>query len=266
MKTILKVVLVLVLLFVIVVATIPFWISPVAKKAVETGGSEALGVKTTLADLSIGLLSGTCDLAGLNIANPEGFETPHFMDLGSGAVAVDVQSLQNDVIEIPRFELTGLDLNLEKGSGQANYEKIMENLGKLSTEEERPKEEEEPGKKFVIKEILIKDVKVTAKMAGLTVPMKIDEMRLQNVGSEGEGVDMKELIALIVSGVLKGVAEEGRGVLPEGISKGLADGLQGLKGLGEHGEKAAAILEGHEGKATEEIDKAGDKIKDLYGK
>ncbi len=265
MKTILKIVLVLVLLLIIVVATIPLWISPAAKAAVEKGGTQAMGVKTTLAELDIGLFSGTCDLAGLNIANPEGFDTPHFMDLGSGAVAVDIQSLQGDLIEIPKFELTGLDMNLEKGSGQANYEKIMENLQKLSTGEEKPKEEE-PGKKFVIREIVIKDVKVTAKMVGVTVPMKIDEMRLENVGSEGEGVDMKELIALIVSGVLKGVAEEGRGVLPEGISKGLADGLEGLKGLGEHGEKAAAILEGHEGKATEEIDKAGDKVKDLFGK
>ena len=265
MKTILKIVLVLVLLLIIVVATIPLWISPAAKAAVEKGGTQAMGVKTTLAELDIGLFSGTCDLAGLNIANPEGFETPHFMDLGSGAVAVDIQSLQGDLIEIPKFELTGLDMNLEKGSGQANYEKIMENLQKLSTGEEKPKEKE-PGKKFVIREIVIKDVKVTAKMVGVTVPMKIDEMRLENVGSEGEGVDMKELIALIVSGVLKGVAEEGRGVLPEGISKGLADGLEGLKGLGEHGEKAAAILEGHEGKATEEIDKAGDKVKDLFGK
>jgi hypothetical protein len=266
MKTILKVVLVLVLLLVIVVATVPLWISPVAKKAVETGGTEAMGVKTTLAELDIGLFSGTCDLAGLNIANPEGFETPHFMDLGSGAVAVDIQTLQNDVVEIPKFELTGLDMNLEKGSGQANYEKIMENLQKLSTGEEQPTEEKEPGKKFVIKEIVIKDVKVTAKMVGVTVPMKIDEMRLENVGSEGEGVDMKKLIALIVSGVLKGVAEEGAGVLPEGISKGLADGLEGLKGLGEHGEAAAKLIEDAGVDSTEEIDKAGDKVKDLFGK
>ena len=200
MKTILKIVLVLVLLLIIVVATIPLWISPAAKAAVEKGGTQAMGVKTTLAELDIGLFSGTCDLAGLNIANPEGFDTPHFMDLGSGAVAVDIQSLQGDLIEIPKFELTGLDMNLEKGSGQANYEKIMENLQKLSTGEEKPKEKE-PGKKFVIREIVIKDVKVTAKMVGVTVPMKIDEMRLENVGSEGEGVDMKELIALIVSGV-----------------------------------------------------------------
>ena len=66
--------------------------------------------------------------------------------------------------------------------------------------------------------------------------------------------------------MLKGVAEEGRGVLPEGISKGLADGLEGLKGLGEHGEKAAAILEGHEDKSTKELDKLGDKVKDLTGR
>ena len=264
MKTILKVALVLVLLLVILVATIPFWINPFARKAIETGGSEALGVKTTLAEISIGF-SGTCDLSGLNIANPEGYETAHFMNLGSGAVAVDLQTIQNDVIEIPKFELTGLDLNLEKGSGQANYEKILENLSKLSTGEEQPKEEE-PGKTFVIKEIVIKDVKVTAKMAGLTVPMKIDEMRLENVGSEGEGVDMKELIALIVSGVLKGVAEEGTGVLPEGISSGLKDGLKSLKGLGVHGEAAAKLIEDAGVDTTEGLDKAGDKLKGLYGK
>lgn len=265
MKTILKVVLVVVLLLVIVVATMPFWISPVAKKAVEAGGSEAMGVKTTLAELDIGVFSGTCDLTGLNIANPEGFETPHFMNLGSGAVALDIQSLQKDVIEIPKFELTGLDLNLEKGSGQANYEKIMENLSKLSTGEEKPKEDE-PGKKFVIKEIVIKDVKVTAKMAGLTVPMKIDEMRMQDVGSEGEGVDLPKLIALIVSGVLKGVAEEGAGVLPEGISSGLNDGLKSLKGLGAHGEAAAKLVEDAGVDATKALDKAGDKLKGLTGK
>ena len=120
MKTILKVVLVVVLLLIIVVATLPLWISPAARKAVETGGTNAMGVKTTLAELDIGLFSGTCDLAGLNIANPEGFKTPHFMDLGSGAVALDLQTLNSDIVEIPKFELAGRDLNLEQGSGQAN--------------------------------------------------------------------------------------------------------------------------------------------------
>jgi hypothetical protein len=262
MKALLKIVLVIVLLLIIVVATIPLWISPVAKGAVEKGGTSAMGVKTTLAELDIGLFSGTCDLSGLNIANPEGFETPHFMDLGSGAVALDIQSLNSDTVEIPKFELTGLDLNLEKGSGGANYEKILENL---STGEEKP-EEKEPGKKFVIREIVIKDVKVTAKMAGVTVPMKIDEMRMENVGSEGEGVDLPKLIGLIVAGVLKGVAEEGAGVLPEGISKGLADGLEGLKGLGEHGAAAAKLIEDAGGDATKELDKLGDKIKGLTDK
>ena len=270
MKLILKILAVLVVLLLVAVLTVPLWINPVAKTAVEEGGSMALGVPTTLGSISLGLFSGTAELASLNIANPQGFETPHFMNLGSGAVAINLRSIQGDTVEIPRFEIDGLDLYLEKGANGANYKKIIENLEKFSGDgkkgEPRPGEKkDEPGKKFVIREIIIRNVNVTAKTPIATIPLKVEELRMQNVGSEGEGVDMPKLIALIVSGVLKGVAEQGIGVLPDDISGGLKEGLASLKGLGTLGEDAAKAIEKAGGQSSEEIDKAAEKVKNLFG-
>ena len=152
-----KKILLLVLLVVIVaVASIPLWIDGAAKSAIEAGGTDAMGVATTLKGVDIGIFGGEASLEGLEVANPEGFAAGHFLKLGGGSVAVDFGSLMGDEVVIPRLTLTGLSLNLERTLKGSNYGAIMKNMEKGAGKTD------EPGKKFVIKELIIRDVNVSA--------------------------------------------------------------------------------------------------------
>jgi len=232
-----KILLIALLVIVVVVLSIPLWIDGVAKSAIETGGSDAMGVATTLKDVDIGVFGGEASLEGLEIANPDGFKSDHFLKLESGAVEVALGSLMDDEVVIPTLTLTGLSLNLERTAKGSNYGTILKNM------EKGAETTDEPGKKFVIKLLVIRNVDVSAKTGlGVTVPLSIDEMRFENLGSDGSGISMRKLFRYILTGVLNGVAKSGKGVLPDDITKGLNEGLGAVgKLLGEGGK---SLLEG----------------------
>jgi hypothetical protein len=249
-----KKILLLVLLVVIVaVASIPLWIDSAAKSAIQTAGSDAMGVATTLKGIDIGIFGGEASLEGLEIANPEGFKDGHFLKLGGGTVAVDLGSLMGDEVVIPTLTLTGVSLNLERSLKGSNYGAILKNM------EKGAEETAEPGKKFIIKELIIRDVEVSARVslgpAKPAVPLALDEMRFENVGSDGSGVSMRKLFRYVITGILNGVAKKGKGILPDDITKGLTEGLGAVAGL--LGEGGKSIIEDVGGGAKKITDGLG---------
>ncbi|MHC4930589.1 MAG: hypothetical protein ACYTGV_00140 [Planctomycetota bacterium] len=253
-----KVLLIVALVIVLALISIPLWIDSAAKSAVEAGGTQAMGVPTKLDGLSLKIFGGACSLEGLHVANPEGFESPHFLELGSGSVAVNLGSVMEDKIVIPTLTLDGIDIHLEQTLKGSNYGTILDNLKK---EEQKEVEEEAPGKKFVIEELVIRNVKATAHLSlGVVkpgVPLEIEEIRMQNVGSGGEGVSMSQVFGYVLTGLLNSVAKLGKGIFPEDITKGLSSGisdlggfsLDGVKVMGKGGEEAIAEV----GKGAKEI-------------
>lgn len=278
-------------------------INTLAERGIEKGATYALGVPTTLDGASIGLFSGELGLSGLKIDNPPDYKAPHFMTLGQGDVAVSLASLRQDTVRIPRFTLDTVDVRLERKSGSSNYGQILDNVKKVTGSDKEPAPKADPGsgKKFVIDELLIKDITVTLDMLGLdgaagaivgdatrvTVPIK--EIKLDHVGQtgtgvKGSGVTMSELASLIVEAVLAATVEQGGGLIPSDILGDLQGRLASLgnldqldlsvigdlqKNLGEQAGKAVddAVkkVTDEAGKAVEDAaKKAEDAVKDLF--
>ncbi len=282
MKKVLKVLFVLVLVFVLLVVgavfAVGYFIDDLAKKGIEEGGTRALGVPTTLDSANVGLLAGSFAMNGLRVANPTGYSADSFLTLGEGGVAVNYQSLQKPTIELPEFTLSDLAVSLQKKSGKANYQVILDNLKKVqgepgSTEPQTPAPTEEgEQKRFVIRQLLIRNVRIDVdlvevpaalgQMTVITVP--IDKIELSNVGQtgtgvQGTGVTMEQLISIIVQAVLNAAVENGAGKLPIDFLNDLQSelaSLDGLKGLSTKVVKDAT-------KAFEDATKqAGEKLKD----
>ena len=57
------------------------FIGLLAKKAVELGGEQAMGVPTSLENITLKPFSGQGSIEGLKVSNPGGFKTPFFMKL-----------------------------------------------------------------------------------------------------------------------------------------------------------------------------------------
>jgi hypothetical protein len=229
------------------------FIDAAAKKGIEFGANKALGVPTTLNKASVGLFSGTFAMNGLNIGNPQGFPSDHFLNLGDAKVAVTLSSLTKDTIEIPEFTMDTMDVRLERRNGKSNYQVILDNIQKLTggdkgATQPKPKEPSQgPEKKLIVKQVNLKNITVHADMvdagtpglsnlAAVTVP--IPEIRLENVGQTGSGVGgsgvtISQLSGIIVQAIMAAVVEKG-GVLPEQLLtdlKGQLGSLGGLKGL-----------------------------------
>jgi len=119
-----------ILLIIILLVGLSLFANAAARKGVEAGATYALGVNTTLQSASVGIFSGKFGLTGLKVANVQGYKADKFLSLGEGNVAVSLGSLMKDTIEVPTFSLDTIELNLEKKEGKANYQVIMDNLGR----------------------------------------------------------------------------------------------------------------------------------------
>lgn len=297
MKKFLKIAGVLALLVVVAIGVGVWWvfhnIDSLAKRGIEQGGTYALGVPTTVDRVSLGIFSGDLSLSRLNVANPQGFASPHFLTLGSGDVKVTVNSLNQPVIDVPTLHLKGIDVNLEKGSSGANYQKILDSLARLKGSS-KPSAPGSADKRLIIHDLAIDDVNIHVNMLGapgqvgavlnsatkLNVP--IDHIQLKNVGQTGSGVGgsgvtPEELTSIIVQAVMAAAVDKGGGIIPGDILGDLRGGISSLGGLadipvsviGKAGETATQLgqkaVEGV-GKAVEGVGKQlGDGLSNLLG-
>ena len=236
--------LLLALLFGLVIGFVVISLDSIAKGAIEKGGTYALGVETKLDSASVRPLRGKFALAGLSVENPEGFKDPYFLELGDGAVAISMETLSQEQIELPELNLDGINVTLIKHKDGANYEVILDNLKKISGEkkedkEPAPKKSGEPAKTFVIRQVNITNVHVKANMVAgggelTSVTMDIDKIELENLGEKNK-VTADKLAAILMQALITAIFEKGGGVLPDDIMGGLKSGLGGLESLGDMG-------------------------------
>ncbi len=270
MKKILIVIIILVVILAAAVFGAFLFVDSIARTAIERGGTYALGVPTTLRTADVGVLSGTFEMQGLKVANPQGFPSDHFLSLGDAGVAVSLGTLQKDTVQLPELRFEDMDVRLEKKDGATNYKVILDNLKKLSGDGKGDKPADKPkegGKKFVIQEFVLRNVTVHYDAIGggiAKVEIPIDEIRLHNVGQTGSGVagsgvSMGELAGLVVKAVLAAAVKNGGGLLPKDVLGDLEGQLAALGDLGGSLSEMGMNVVGEAGKVAEDIGKEAEK-------
>src|SRR5690348_83104 len=92
--------LLLVLLAVGAIVVASFSVGSIIKKGVETAGPKITKVTVKLESASLAVLSGSGELRGLLVGNPEGFKTPSAIQIGSIAVTVSPRSVFSDKVVV----------------------------------------------------------------------------------------------------------------------------------------------------------------------
>ena len=223
-------ILIILVLAVILAAVIGFaaYGDKAIKLAVEKGGSQALKVGVAVDNVSLRPLKGILEMKQLMIDNPEGFQNPRLLEMGSAYVALDTSSLLSDTVVINKMDFKQIKLTIEQKGLTSNLKEIMNNLPKPSEE----KTEKEGGKELLIKELNVEEVAVTVKL--LPVPGKIDNVtfklapiHLTDVGSE-EKMDIGQLAGLLLQQITLGVIENGKGLIPTEMIGDLSKQILGL--------------------------------------
>jgi len=139
----------------------------------------------------------------------------------------------------------------QKGVTGNNLQDIIKALPKG---EKAPKgTTEKPAKKLHIDKLEITNVTVKAKLLPIpgkadTVTLKLDPIRMTDLGSD-EKMDVAKLSSKILLAIATGVAEQGAGKLPKGMTDGMKATLSKATELGKAAtEEGKKLLE--EGKDT----------------
>jgi hypothetical protein len=233
MKIVFRIAIVLVALLVIVALVGWLFIDRLVEAGIEQGGTYALQVETTVEDVSLSLLRGHLTLDGLRIANPPDFESPHMMKSGRFSIGVERGSLMSDTIRLTEFTIDGLDIHIDQPLGKkSNVSIIMDNVKRLGGDGEKTPEDEEDeapgGKKVFVDRVLVKNVVAHFNIAPIPpLEIKVPEIDLPGVSSEGEGIVMHDLIAKLLPSILMQVVKQGGGVLPPGTLDGIGGDITG---------------------------------------
>jgi len=303
-KKAIKIIVGVVLVFVILVTgigiTLAVMVDKLAKTTIESGGTYALGVETTVDSADVQLMKKAFAMEGLNVASPEGFDSA-FLKLGSAGVTLD--NVSGKVIELPTLSLRDIDVNLLKNDKGSNYGMILDNLKKFESDEDAggtSAGDEEGELKFVIKTVDIQNVKVHMELTPMggdltSLDVDLDKIELHDLGTAGKPIGAGDLIGIIVKSVLSAAVNKAgdlggnMGALVGDLSNGLGGlsslGDQGItvmmdvggqltdvtgdiaKDLGQNAQKAAEEAVENVGKSVEDVTKGlGDVIKNPFGK
>ena len=219
--------------------------------------------------MSLSLLGGELKIVELTVANPEGFSDRRLMQSGRFELHLRPASVFTDTIELRRFELDGLEINIEQRLAGSNVGKVIDNLKRLASDD-APAESEGEGKKIKVARISIKNVVANFYLLpdlapGGPLTVKLPEIELTDVASGDEGVTVSELVSRLMTAILAAVFEKSEGIVPNGFLKDVSGQLTDLaEALGSEVEKlaeqAGKQLEADLKKVETDLKKAGEDV------
>lgn len=227
MKALLKFIVLLVVVVLLAVGGALFYIDRIAKLGIERGATYALGVDTKVDSVSLRLRTGEFGMSGLAVSNPPGFNESWFLRVGDASLHVPPEQLRANVIHVPRVAISDVDVTLLSRGGKANYDQILQNLGRFESGDAPAEEAPSGGKQMIIDELVVTDIaaKVTVGLLGdaATVDLKVPEIRMTNLGSDSGGLTTAELTNIITKAVLDAVIRSGG--MPSAVAKDLTGQL-----------------------------------------
>jgi len=233
------VLLVIVVLVVSVVALIHLFGNSALKAGIETAASKTLSVGVTIDDVDFSILGGSIGFQGLVIDNPPGYQHDKLLEVGDARIAVSIGSLLTDTVNIKEIMFEDVNVVIEqKGITSNNLQDIIKALPKADAEpEEKTEETEKPAKKLHIDKLELTNITVKAKLLPVpgkadTVTLKLDPILMTDLGSDDK-MDVAALSSKILLAIATGVAKQGAGLLPEGMTDGIKATLNKATELGK---------------------------------
>ena len=235
------VLLVIVILVVSIVVLVHFFGNSALKVGIETAASKTLQVGVSIDELDFPVLGGSIGFENLVVDNPTGYKYEKLLEVGKARIAVSIGSLLTDTVNIKEIMFDGVNVVIEQKGLSNNLQDMIKALPEGDPEPEQKTEEpEKPAKKLHIDKLELTNITVKAKLLPVpgkkdTVTIKLDPILLTDLGSDDK-MDVAKLSSKILLAIATGVAEQGAGHLPKGMTDGMKASLSKVKDLG----KAAA--------------------------
>ena len=257
-RNLLHFVFIIIVLAVVIVVLIHLFGNSIMKTGIETAATKTLNVGVSIDDLDLSILGGSVGLKNLVINNPPGYQHDKLLELGKARISVDIGSLLKDTVHIREIVFDGVNVVLEqKGITSNNIQDVIKSIPQGKPKPEAEKEPQKPGKKLHIDNLELKNITVNAKLLPIpgkadTVTLTLEPIQMTNLGSDNK-LDVAALSVKILMAIARGIAKQGTGQLPEGITSGLTNTLNQAAEFGKTtAEESRKILE-HGQKKSEEL-------------
>jgi hypothetical protein len=238
---------VLIVVIVLIAAVVAFHLfsGQIIKSGVKTAASNALKVGVDINSISLSILQGAVAINGLIINNPPGYTDKNLLELNKADIAVNIRSLMQDTVHIKEVKFDGMDMVIEQKGFSNNLQEIIKGLPSEKDQQGQPA----AGKKLVIDNLELTNVRVKVKLIAGTVPLNLAPIKMTNLGGDNK-LDTAKLSAKIMVAIAQGIVQQGAGVLPGDMLKtinstiGKAAIEEGVKVIESGTEAGKGILKG----------------------
>jgi len=249
---------------VLVVATIPLWISPVSTGVANSVVPKITGTKFHIERFYVNPWTGAVRIKNVKLSNPEGYgEAPAF-SLTSLTLDLAITELFSNKLHVKELLIEDPFASYYSHDGVNNIDAILANVDKAlglkeEKEEEKPEEKEKPQMKVIIDHIRISGTKVKLMENDVIPPVPIMTIELKDIGKESDGASFDEVWTALSDAFMKGMGSVGDGLgaigglLGEG-AKSLTGALgEGTKGVSNALGEGAKNVTGALGEGTKSV-------------
>jgi len=197
-KTILKIVGILLVLLILVLVGSLYFLGTIVKTGVEKAGPRVTKTDVKLSSAKLSLFSGSGELKDFILGNPEGYKSPSAVKVGTVAVNVQPGSVMSGKIVVHSVKVLAPEITFEGDLSGNNLSKLLDNI-KGSSEKDKQattKEEKSSQKKLQVDDFLITGAKVhvaTSLLGGGSATLSIPEIHLTNLGQDADGITAAQL-------------------------------------------------------------------------
>lgn len=186
------------------------FLGTIIKTGVEKVGPMITKVPINLDGANISVFSGSGELKGFVMGNPENFKASNSVSVGSVALKLEPGSVLSDKMIVRSVRVEAPEITYEAAFGGSNIGKILENIQAVASSGKSNPEQPGSEKKLQVDEFVITGAKlnVTASViGGKAVTLPLPEIRLANLGQGPEGITAAELSAKVFGEVVESAAK-----------------------------------------------------------
>lgn len=257
----------------LLVATLPLWISPVATGIAGGLVPRFTGTGFAMERFYVNPWSGTVRVNGVRLSNPDGFGSAPALSVKSFALDVSISELFGNTLHVRDLVIDDTLASYYSHKGTNNMEVILANVDKaLKSDEPKeeakaPEEKKKSEMKFIIDHVRISGTRVKLLKSDMVPPMPVVDIEMKDIGKESGGATFGEVAKAFTDAIMKGMSKagEGLGALGGAIGSGIKDASSAVgnatssakEAVGTVGDSATSAMDG----AKAAVDAVGDTAK-----
>lgn len=233
----------------LLVATLPLWISPVATGIAGSIVPKFTGTEFAIERFYVNPWSGTVRISGVRLANPEGFGSAPAVSVRSFALDVSISELFGNTLHVRELLIDDTFASYYSHKGTNNMDVILSNVDKaIASDGEKaasePEEKQNSEMKFIIDHVRIAGTKVKLMKSDLFPPLPIVDIEMRDIGKESGGATFGEVAKAFGDAFVKGLstAGEGLGALGGAIGSGIKDASSAVGNAASSTKKAVGVV------------------------